>query len=92
MNLFVAFAMAVVGLNSALAAPLNTAKIESLTQLKGKLDQAEGVFKVSFPRSDLKPSANGVLINPALGLTAWAAFTKTEHGTMVRAALAAQKL
>ncbi len=49
-------------------------KIETLTGAKGKLDEKEGVFKVSFPRSDLKVDSVGVKITPPMGLTVWAAF------------------
>lgn len=58
-------------------------KIEELTGLKGKLDSSEGVFKVSYPRTDIKGESDGVILTPALGLTAWAAFKRTAHGTMV---------
>ena len=34
------------------AGSLDTARIEKLTGLKGKLDEKEGVFKVSAPRAD----------------------------------------
>jgi uncharacterized protein DUF1259 len=66
-----------------LAATLNTAKIEQLTGLKGKLDEKEGAFKVSYPRADIAPTAAGVKLTPALGLTAWAAFTGGGAHTMV---------
>src|SRR4051794_16123292 len=41
-----------------------------------------GVYKVSFPRSDLDVVAGGVHVKPALALGSWAAFIRTEHGTM----------
>src|SRR5438067_10448894 len=66
-----------------LAATLNTAKIEELIGLKGKLDEKEGAFKVSYPRSDIAPSAGGVKLTPPLGLTAWAAFSGGGAHTMV---------
>lgn len=66
-----------------LAATLNTAKIEQLTGLKGKLDEKEGAFKVSYPRADIAPTAAGVKLTPPLGLTAWAAFTGGGAHTMV---------
>ena len=56
------------------SAPLDTAKIEELTGMKGELDAKEGVFKVSLPRGDIQASAAGVRLTPPLGLTAWAAF------------------
>jgi hypothetical protein len=59
------------------------AQIEQLTGAKGKLDEKEGVFKVSLPRSDLKIVANGVHLTPPMGLTTWAAFTKNGEHTMV---------
>ncbi len=58
-------------------------KIEELTGAKGKLDEAEGVFKVSFPRSDIDVTASGVRITPPMGLTVWAAFKMRGHHTMV---------
>src|SRR5438067_7566690 len=62
---------------------LDTAKIEQLTGAKGKMDEKEGVFKVSLPRSDLNVNAGGVKITPPMGLTCWAAFTKMADHDMV---------
>ena len=62
---------------------LDTAVIEELTGAKGALDAQEGVFKVTLPRADIKATAAGVKMIPALGLGAWAAFTKAGHHTMV---------
>src|SRR3954468_16143362 len=65
------------------AVKLDTAKIEQLTGLKGKLDEKEGVFKVSYPRGDIGSTAAGVKLTPPLGLTAWAAFSGGGAHTMV---------
>ncbi|MDB5321285.1 MAG: LppY/LpqO family protein [Phycisphaerales bacterium] len=65
------------------AAQLDTAKIEQLAGAKGKMDEKEGVFKVSMPRADLNVSAGGVKITPAMGLTCWAAFMKMGDHAMV---------
>src|SRR5436305_11269183 len=62
---------------------LDTAKIEQLTGAKGKMDEKEGAFKVSFPRSDLKVTAAGVRMTPPLGLACWAAFKNVGDHTMV---------
>jgi hypothetical protein len=63
---------------------LDTANIEQLTGLKGVLNEKEGVFKVSYPRSDLHVTvADGVKMTPPMGLTAWAAFTKMGASDMV---------
>src|SRR2546428_3159751 len=66
-----------------LTAALNTAKIEQLTGLKGKLDEKEGAFKVSYPRNDIGSTAAGVKLTPPLGLTAWAAFSGGRARPMV---------
>ncbi len=65
------------------AGTLDTAKIEQLTGLKGTLNEKEGVFKVSYPRSDLQVTAAGVKMTPPMGLTAWTAFTKPMDQSMV---------
>src|SRR5215510_4165110 len=62
---------------------LDTASIEQLTGAKGKLDEKEGVFKVSVPRSDLTVTAAGVHLTPPMGLTSWAAFKRSGKDTMV---------
>jgi hypothetical protein len=62
---------------------LNTSKIEQATGLKGQMNEKEGVFKVSAPRSDLKVTTAGVKMTPPLGLTSWAAFTRVGDHTAV---------
>src|SRR2546429_2845440 len=65
------------------AQALDTAKIEQLTGAKGKMDEKEGVFKVSLPRSDINVTAAGVKMTPPMGLTCWAAFMKMGDHAMV---------
>src|SRR5437762_14120670 len=67
---------------SALAA-LDTAKIDNLTGLKGKFNEKEGVYKVTFPRDDVKVVVDGWTMPPFMGLGTWAAFTETKSGVMV---------
>src|SRR2546428_7618862 len=67
---------------SALAA-LDTAKIDYLTGLKGKLNEKEGVYKVTFPRDDVKVVVDRWPMPPFMGLGTWAAFTETKNGAMV---------
>ena len=67
---------------SALAA-LDTAKIDNLTGLKGKLNEKEGVYKITFPRDDVKIVVDGWTMPPFMGLGTWAAFTETKNGAMV---------
>ena len=64
-------------------AKLDTARIEQLTGVKGKMDEKEGVFKVSVPRGDLKVTTAGVKMTPPLGLTSWAAFKSAGGRTVV---------
>lgn len=65
------------------SAALDTARLEALTGARGKLDRAEGVFKVSVPRTDLQVAVGGVKLTPPSGLTSWAAFEPTPAGVMV---------
>ncbi|HJY53598.1 MAG TPA: DUF1259 domain-containing protein [Candidatus Udaeobacter sp.] len=62
---------------------LDTAKIDQITGLKGKLNEKEGVYKVTFPRSDVKVVVDGWTMPPFMGLGTWAAFTPTNEGAMV---------
>jgi Domain of Unknown Function (DUF1259) len=62
---------------------LDPVTIERLTGAKGELNEKEGVFKVSMPRTDLDVHVAGVKMTPPLGLTSWAAFHKMENQTMV---------
>jgi len=64
---------------SALAADLNTAAIDQITGLKGKMNEKEGVYKVTFPRNDVKVVVDGWSMPPFMGLGTWAAFTKGAH-------------
>jgi hypothetical protein len=62
---------------------LDGAKIDALTGLKGKLNEKEGVYRVTFPRNDVNVSVDGWTMPPFMGLGTWAAFTETKHGVMV---------
>ena len=62
---------------------LDTAKIDQITGLKGKLNEKEGVYKVTFPRSDVKVVVDGWTMPPFMGFGTWAAFTPTNEGAMV---------
>src|SRR5882672_10650458 len=66
------------------AAQLDTAQIDELTGLKGKLNPDEGVYKVTSPRTDLKISVDQWQMPPFMGLTSWAAFKPDmKEGAMV---------
>jgi hypothetical protein len=66
-------------ISSALAADLDTAGIDQLTGLKGKMNEKEGVYKVTLPRNDVKIFVDGWTMPPFMGLGTWAAFTKGAH-------------
>jgi len=68
---------------AAAAADLNTARISELTGLKGKMNEKEGVYKITFPRNDVKVVVDGWTMPPFMGLGTWAAFTPTKDGAMV---------
>ena len=57
----------------------NTAKIDEITGLKGKLNEKEGVYRVTFPRNDVKVVVDGWTMPPFMGLGTWAAFTQGSH-------------
>jgi hypothetical protein len=62
---------------------LDTAKIDQLTGLKGKMNEKEGVYKVTFPREDVKVVVDRWTMPPFMGLGTWAAFIATKDGAMV---------
>ena len=75
------FSLALIDLVS--AASLDTARIDQLTGLKGKMNEKEGVYKITFPRNDVKVVVDGWTMPPFMGLGTWAAFTATTDGAMV---------
>ncbi len=81
--LFTLLTHTIMPLNAAWAAQLDGTRIERLTGAKGTLDEKEGVFKVSVPRSDLTITVAGVKMTPPMGLTSWAAFKRAGQHTML---------
>jgi len=61
----------------------DTAKIEQITGLKGKLSQQENVFKISKPRTDVKIEVDKWTMPPFMGLTSWSAFTPAHDGQVL---------
>jgi len=81
-KLFILAAIFAAASASSLAA-LDTAKIDEITGLKGKLNEREGVYKVTLPRDDVKVVVDGWTMPPFMGLGTWAAFTESKVGAMV---------
>ncbi len=79
------FILAAIFAATSVSAPaaLDTAKIDNLTGLKGKMNEKEGVYKVTFPRNDVKVVVDGWTMPPFMGLGTWAAFKETKAGAMV---------
>src|SRR5213596_1081067 len=70
-------------ITAALAATLDIAKVDQITGLKGKLNEKENAYKVTWPRGDVKVTVDGWSMPPFMGLGTWAAFTETKDGAMV---------
>jgi hypothetical protein len=68
---------------TSLGADFNTARIDELTGLKGKMNEKEGVYKVTFPRADVKVVVDGWAMPPFMGLGTWAAFQGNNEKAMV---------
>jgi hypothetical protein len=70
-------------ISSALAADLDTKRIDELTGLKGKMNEKEGAYKVTLPRNDVKVVVDRWTMPAFMGLGTWSAFTATQNGAMV---------
>jgi hypothetical protein len=44
--------------------------------LKGKLNERQGVYRLTFPRDDVKVAVDGWMMPPFMGLGTWAAFSQ----------------
>src|SRR5438046_1332677 len=82
-NVFIRATIVLATISSALAAELDTARIDQITGLKGKMNEKERVYKVTFPRNDVKIVVDGWTMPPFMGLGTWAAFTPTKDAAMV---------
>src|SRR6266481_4160025 len=80
-HLFAVALLVATGLSA--VAALDTAKIDEITGLKGKLNAEEGVYKVTFPRNDVKVSVAGWEMSAFMGLGTWAAFEGTNDKAMM---------
>lgn len=84
MNYKIAAVCGVLCIAAIAEAELDTNQIEQITGLKGTWSAAEGVFKVSAPRSDLAVKVDEWTMPPFMGLTSWAAFKAgTKENAMV---------
>ncbi len=72
--LFFVLAICCADLGTAAEFRLSAAQIEAAAGAKGTLNADEGVFKVTYPRTDIKITVDGTTLPPFMGLTSWAAF------------------
>ena len=63
--------------------PSDRGKIDTLTAAKGTYTDGEDVYRVAFPRTDVKVAIEGRSMHPFLGLTSWAAFTPHSPGHLM---------
>jgi hypothetical protein len=82
-KVFIRATIVLVAISSALAAELDKARIDQITGLKGKMNEKERAYKVTFPRDDVKVVVDGWTMPPFMGLGTWAAFTPIEDGAIV---------
>ncbi len=61
----------------------DTASISKTLGAPGSWNASEGVYKVSFPRNDIKIKVDGITLPPFMGLTTWFGFEKDGNATMV---------
>ncbi len=59
------------------------ATIDEVTGVRGIFFAEEGVYKVTFPRTDVEVRIDGRAFDPFLGLTSWASFTPTGRGGLM---------
>jgi hypothetical protein len=67
--------------NTASNSVVDTATIERITGLKGKVNKGE--YKITVPQNDLNVEVDGFKIIPPMGLGTWVAFTSSPNGVMV---------
>jgi hypothetical protein len=65
---------------------LDTHAIDEATGLTGAV-MADGAYRITKPRGDLKVSLDGFAITPRMGLAGWVAFRAHPSGAMLRGAM-----
>src|SRR5437588_9318563 len=70
-------------ISSTFAGDFNTARIDEITGLKGKLNEKENAYKVTWPRGDVKVVVDGWTMPPFMGLGTWAAFTGSNEKALM---------
>src|SRR6266513_2734145 len=63
-NFFIPAAILLAIISSAVGAGLDRARIDQIPGLKGKMNEREGVYRVTFPRADVKVVVDGCSMPP----------------------------
>jgi protein-tyrosine-phosphatase len=58
-------------------------QIDTVTGAQGSYVAAEDTYRVTFPRTDIKPRIEGRTMHPFMGFTSWAAFTPAAKGNLM---------
>jgi len=66
-----------------LGAQIDTTRIDEITGLKGKLNEKEGVYRITFPRADIPVTIDNWKMPPFMGLGTWAAFEGTNEQALM---------
>ena len=61
----------VITILTATGATIDTVQIDQLTGIKGKLNEKEGAYKISFTREDVTVFVDGWKIPAFMGLSTW---------------------
>lgn len=67
---------------------MDKGKIEQILGVKGAWFKEEGVFKVTFPRTDVKVDVDGWSLSPFMGLSSWISFIDFDNSLMAMGDLA----
>ena len=81
MKKIIAFLLVILSASYAIAQQNNWTKIEKVFDKKGSVQ--DGVFKITFPRSDLKVRVGDFSVAPGLALTSWIGFIKANNNSMM---------
>lgn len=81
MKTIFSFLLVILNTFYATAQQSNWTKVEKVFDKKGSVQ--DGVFKITFPRSDLKVKVGDFSVAPGLALTSWIGFIKANDNSMM---------
>src|SRR5439155_14070069 len=68
-NFFIPAGILLAIISSAIGAGLDTARIDQITGLNGKMNEKEDVYRVTLPRDEVKDVVDGWKLPPFMGLS-----------------------